>query len=50
MSAELVRRAYEAGNAGDMEAFVEICDPEIEWCSPKGMAETGVFRGHEGLR
>jgi ketosteroid isomerase-like protein len=35
MSAELVRRAYEAGNAGDMEAFVEICDPEIEWRWPK---------------
>jgi ketosteroid isomerase-like protein len=50
MSAELVRRAYEAGNAGDMEAFVEICDPEIEWRWPKGVVETDVFRGHEGLR
>jgi ketosteroid isomerase-like protein len=35
MSAELVRRAYEAANTGDLDAFLALCDPEIERHWPK---------------
>jgi ketosteroid isomerase-like protein len=45
---DLVRRGYEAYNAGDLEAVLDLFDPEIEvWASPD-MLNSGTYRGHEG--
>ena len=46
---ELHRRALDAYNARDIEAFIAIADPNIEYHSR--FAEIhGVHRGHDGLR
>ena len=46
---ELHRRAVEAYNAYDLEAFIAIADPSIEFHSV--VAEIGgVYQGHDGLR
>src|SRR5437016_9259262 len=50
---ELARRAFEAWNRGDADAWVEFHHPEIEWFSEiagrlEG-AET-VYRGRAGMR
>jgi ketosteroid isomerase-like protein len=46
---ELHRRAIEAYNAYDLEAFIAIADPSIEFHSL--VAEIGgVYQGHDGLR
>jgi ketosteroid isomerase-like protein len=46
---ELVRRGYEAYNAGDLDALLDLFDPDIEvWASPD-MLNSGSYRGHEGF-
>ena len=50
---EIVRRGFEAGNRRDVEALIEVLDPEVEWHSALLMAlegEAAVYRGHEGIR
>ena len=44
-------RGYEAFNAGDIEASLDVLDPEIEWHTyivpgPGG----GSYHGHDGVR
>jgi hypothetical protein len=46
---ELHRRAIEAYNAYDVEAFIAIADPSIEFHSLSSEIG-GVYRGHDGLR
>jgi ketosteroid isomerase-like protein len=46
---ELVDRAYEALQANDIDAFLALVDPDVEWHSLILEIE-GVFRGHEGVR
>src|SRR5262245_19908280 len=46
---EVVRAAYEAWNAGDMDAFRETCDPDIIWRPPQGWPEPGPFVGREAV-
>jgi ketosteroid isomerase-like protein len=46
---ELVRRAYEVWNAGDMDGFRELCDPEIIMRPPEGWPEPGPFVGREAV-
>jgi ketosteroid isomerase-like protein len=46
-----VRHGYETFNCGDIDAALEMFDPEIEWHTyivpgPGG----GVYRGHDGVR
>ena len=43
----LLRRAYEAFNARDIEGALELMDPEVDW--PNGM-EGGRERGREAVR
>jgi ketosteroid isomerase-like protein len=47
---ELTRVSFQALN-GDLEAFIALCDPEIElhsrWVAVGGVT---VYRGHDGLR
>jgi len=46
-SVELLRKAYAAFNARDIEGAVATMKPEVEW--PNGM-EGGTVHGHEGVR
>lgn len=44
---ELVKRAYAAFNARDIDAALATMAPEVDW--PNGM-EGGKVHGHEGVR
>jgi ketosteroid isomerase-like protein len=44
---EVVRAAHEAWNAGDMEAFRDLHDPDVIGRSPEGWPEPGPFVGRE---
>lgn len=44
---ELLRRAYAAFNARDIEAVLSMMHPDVEW--PNGM-EGGYVYGHDGVR
>ncbi|CAN5645194.1 hypothetical protein BH10ACT11_BH10ACT11_21940 [soil metagenome] len=46
---EIVRRTYEALSRGDVDAGMEICDPEVVCRLPEG-GVTGNLRGHRALR
>jgi uncharacterized protein len=49
---EAFKRAVEANNRGDYDAFLEEFDPNVEWHSIFGVmfgGETSVIRGHEGV-
>lgn len=46
----LARLAFDALNRRDMEAFIELLDPEVEFESLVAEAEGTVFRGAEGVR
>lgn len=43
----LLRRAYEAFNARDIEAAIALMDPDVDW--PNAMEGTRVH-GHDGVR
>lgn len=47
---ELLERVYAAQSHGSPEVLVEARHPDFEWIWPKGMADTDVFHGPEGLR
>jgi ketosteroid isomerase-like protein len=46
---EVVRRAYEAWNTGDMDAFRELCDQDIVMRPPERWPEPGPFVGREAV-
>jgi len=46
-SAELLKRAYAAFNARDLDGALATMQPDVEW--PNGM-EGGTVHGHEGIR
>lgn len=47
ISTELLKRAYEAFNARDLDGALRTMNPDVVW--PNGM-EGGVVNGHEGVR
>jgi uncharacterized protein len=50
---EAFKRGLEAGNRGDVEALLEVLDPEVAWHSALHAllgGEATVYRGHEGVR
>jgi ketosteroid isomerase-like protein len=47
---ELVSRAADALNRADVEAYVAVTHPEVEFQSLIAEAEGETFRGHEGVR
>jgi ketosteroid isomerase-like protein len=50
-SVELVRKAWEAWERGDMPAVFDFYDPAVEWdMSESDVPDMGVFRGHDGVR
>jgi ketosteroid isomerase-like protein len=46
---ELVRAGFEAFNAGDIAAVLELLDPEIEVFTAPGLINAGTFHGHAGF-
>lgn len=46
-SVDLLKRAYAAFNARDLEGALATMKPDVEW--PNGM-EGGTVHGHEGVR
>jgi uncharacterized protein len=46
---EIVRAAYAAWNAGDMDGFRELYDPDVIVRPPEGWPEPGPFVGREAL-
>jgi ketosteroid isomerase-like protein len=46
---DLVRRAYEVMD-NDVEAFLELCDPDVTFVNPDDAVEPGVRHGYGGVR
>jgi ketosteroid isomerase-like protein len=46
---DLMRRGFEAYNAADTEALLEIFDPSVEVYAPPELMNAGTFHGHQGL-
>jgi ketosteroid isomerase-like protein len=47
---EILRRAFEAWNAGDVEGILELITPETEFIPIRSVLEGGSYRGPEGIR
>ena len=47
---DLHRRANDAFNSRDVDAYVALCDPQIELHSAVTVPGGGVYHGHEGVR
>jgi uncharacterized protein len=47
---ELVRRAYAALNAGDVEGLIELCDQDFEIDMEERVFNPATYRGHDGIR
>jgi ketosteroid isomerase-like protein len=45
-----VRKAWNALNRGDLDAFIEFFDAEIEWHDLPGMPGGGVHQGRDAFR
>ena len=48
-NAAIMRRAYELWNAGDMNAFRDLFDPDVIWRQPDGWPEPGPEVGREAV-
>jgi ketosteroid isomerase-like protein len=48
-SVEAVKAAFEAWNAGDMDAFREYFDPDVIMRMPEGWPEPGPYVGREAV-
>jgi ketosteroid isomerase-like protein len=46
---EIVRAAFEAWNAGDMDGFFGTYDPDVMWRTAEGWPEQGPFVGREAV-
>lgn len=47
---ELVRRAHDRLNEGDIESLVSLCDPDFDLDMSARVLNPATYRGHEGLR
>lgn len=49
---EAFKRALDAGNRRDLEALLEVLDPDVRWhpVAPHVGGEEAAYRGHEGIR
>jgi ketosteroid isomerase-like protein len=48
----LVQRGYEAFGRGDMDTFISLLDPNVEWTTPgpSDLPTAGTRRGHAQVR
>src|SRR6478672_5355224 len=44
---EVVRRGFATWNAGDMDAYRELLDPEVSWRPGEGWPEPGPYVGRD---
>jgi ketosteroid isomerase-like protein len=49
-NAEMMEAAYAAITAGDLDAFLALAHPSIEFNSLIAEADGGAFKGHAGVR
>src|SRR5260370_34246850 len=47
---DVVRRAYEAWNRGDLGAAYEFLDPDVEVSAPANFPEAGTFHGRDEMK
>jgi ketosteroid isomerase-like protein len=47
---DIVRRAYEAWNRGDLETAFEFLDADVEMSAPPNLPEAGSYRGRAEIR
>jgi len=47
---EIVRRAHDALNAGEMDALTALCDPTFRLDMSDRVFNPAVYQGHEGIR
>src|SRR5205807_4470651 len=47
---ELNRHWFEVFNTRDIEALIELCDPDIELHSAFAVVDRAIYHGHDGLR
>jgi ketosteroid isomerase-like protein len=47
---EIVRRAHEALNCGDIDAVVALCDPAFRLDMSDRVFNPAVYEGHDGIR
>jgi ketosteroid isomerase-like protein len=47
---QIARSAIAAYNRGDYRALLELVDEDVVATIPVGLANAGVYRGHEGFR
>jgi ketosteroid isomerase-like protein len=47
---DFVRQASRAWNDGGLDALLEYLDAEVEWLPPQESMESGIYRGHDGVR
>jgi ketosteroid isomerase-like protein len=45
--ADLIRRGYDAWNAGDRSWVLEHLSPDVEWVAPSDDPDPDVYRGHD---
>jgi ketosteroid isomerase-like protein len=45
-----LRRAYDARNSGNVDAVVELLDPEIEWWGHPLLPEPGPLKGRQEVK
>ena len=50
MVADLVRRAFDKFNSGDLEGLLELLDPDVRVHSLMTEPERTEYHGHEGVR
>jgi uncharacterized protein len=48
--ADLIRSSYDAFNRRNLDAMLEIYDPEVVWEQDEGFVEPGTHYGHAGIR
>jgi ketosteroid isomerase-like protein len=47
---EIVRAATQSFNEEGADGFIAYCDPDVEWQTTGRFADSGVYRGHSGIR
>ena len=47
--ADLIRRGYDAWNAGDRSWVLEHLSPDVEWIAPSDDPDPDVYRGHDAV-
>ena len=47
---DIVRSSVEAFNERDLDTFMEMCDPQVEWHTPPDIPDPAVYHGRDEAR